>query len=248
MKRLRVLFAVILFSLALPMWRFADFLAIFSPFDWPLTFCLTLTFTFFVVIPMKLILGKLQPVFMILTILAVGFLISVMKPLSSMATKDSHFNHCGLLTWTGVFYPLRGIMPDAHKDDIEARNQMCWVRKMIQRVPDRFESKAELSQYVSITTDELLSPSLKYRTSLPLVTLLHITIFSRYAPPQSATNDDQKLFIAEGIKFWQDQYTDMISERQYGIGSFPHSAWIKFEYGLIERNWNLIIDNLTIEE
>jgi hypothetical protein len=56
------------------------------------------------------------------------------------------------------------------------------------------------------------------------------------------------MFIAEGIKFWQNQYTDMISERKYGLGSFPHSEWIKFEYGIIERNWNLIIDNLTIEE
>jgi hypothetical protein len=248
MKRLRVLFAVILFSLALPVWRFTDFLAIFSPFDWPLTFSLTLTFALFIVTPLKLLFVKMRPVFMIFLILGVGFSSYTMKPLSTMATKDSHFNHCGVLTWTGAFYPLRGIMSDAHKDDIEARNQMCWVRKMIQRVPDRFESKAELSQYVSITTDKLLSPSLKYRISLPLVTLLHITIFTRYAPPQATTNDDQKMFIAEGIKFWQDQYTDMISERQYGMGSFPHSTWIKFEYGLIERNWNLIIENLTIEE
>jgi len=100
---------------------------------------------------------------------------------------------------------------------------------------------------VSITTDKLLSPSLKYRVSLPLVTLLHITIFTRYSPPGN-TKEEHKLFIAEGIKFWQDQYTDMISERKYGIGSFPHSEWIKFEYGLIERNWNHIIDGLTIEE
>ncbi len=247
MKRLRVLFAVVLFSLAIPMWRFADFLAIFSPFDWPLSFSLTFTFALFVVTPLKLVWLKLRPLFMLLLVLVVGFLSYAMKPLSSMATKNSNFNHCGNLTWTGVFYPLRVIMPEAHKDDLEARNQLCWVRKMIQRVPSQFEEKAELTQYVSITTDKLLSPPLKYRVSLPLVTLLHITIFTRYSPPGN-TKEEHKLFIAEGIKFWQDQYTDMISERKYGIGSFPHSEWIKFEYGLIERNWNHIIDGLTIEE
>jgi hypothetical protein len=247
MKRLRFLFAVILFSLAIPMWRFTDFFAIFSPFDLPLTFSLTLTFAFFVVTPLKLVWMKFRPMFMILMIMIIGFLTYTMKPLSSMATKNSNFNHCGNLTWTGVFYPIRVVMPEAHKDDLEARNQMCWVRKMIQRVPDRFENKAELTQFVSITTDKLLSPSLKYRVSLPLVTLLHITIFSRYSP-QENSNDEHKLFIAEGIKFWQDQYTDMISERKYGMGSFPHSEWIKFEYGIIERNWNYIIENLKIEE
>lgn len=248
MKRVRILFAIVLLSFALPIWRFADYFAIFSPFDRPFSIILTLSFLFFILIPIKLILEKTRAILLVLALGIWGFLAFYVNTLSSMATNDSSFNHCGQLTWTGMFYPLRGLMPDAHKDDIEARNQMCWVRKMIQRVPERFDNHAELSQYVSITTDKLLSPIQKFRASLPLVTILHLTIFSRYTPTQVNSNEEHKLFIAEGIKFWQNQYTEMISERVYPLTSFPHSKWIQLEYGLIEKNWNYFIDHLTIEE
>ena len=248
MKRLKLFFAAVLLLLFFPMWRNADLIAIFSPWDWPLSASLTVTFAFFLAIPSKLIFPKIKTA-VILTLIGVFALTSfLVSPLSNMATKEPHFNHCGALTWAGAFYPIRSVLSEAHMDDIEARNQMCWVRKMIKRVPSDLDSAAELAQYINLTREKLMKPEMKYRAVLPLIALLHMNILKNFNSTENVPGFTEGKIFVESLHFWQDQYTVMISERNYGPGSFPHSEWVKFEYGLIERNWDAIVNGLKVEE
>ncbi len=244
MKRLRYLFAAFLLLLAMPMWRFIDLAVIASPWAWIVNMLLTSWFGIFVLIPAKLLFPKFRTIFIPF---ALGIFMAsayFIRPLSKMSTTNPEFNHCGPLTWTGVFYPMRGVLSEAHMDDLEARNQLCWMRKMIGRIPDKLESAAELAQYMKITRDKLLRPQIKFRVTLPLITIFQMKILANYESNEAIPSlTEGKLFL-EGITFWQDQYTTLISERKYGPGSWPHSEWIRFEYGLMENHWDGIIESI----
>ena len=105
MKRLRLLFAFLILLLALPVWRLTDLLAIFSPFQWPLTFSLVIWFGIFIMIPAKLIFPKIKTYVVILSIISYGMLAWWSSPLSKMATVEPYFNHCGGITYTGIVSP-----------------------------------------------------------------------------------------------------------------------------------------------
>lgn len=240
MKRLRYLFAAFLLLLALPVWRFVDMVAIASPFEVLLTLSLVLWFSLFLMIPLKLIYEKIRTGVLIALIVAFGGLAWFTSPLSKMATTEPDFNHCGPLTFTGAFYPLRTFLTDAYHDDLEARNQMCWVRKMISRVPERFDSEEEVNHYSKLIEQKLLKPEIKYRVSLPLIAILYIRINSMGANFVGVKN------IYDSLHFWIDHYTEEISNREYSLWNFPHSDYIRFEYGLVEKNWQSLIDNIII--
>lgn len=237
MKRLKLVFAVVLLLLALPFWRFADMLAIASPFDWPLMISLIIWFAIFVAIPAKLIFPKIKTWAIVLAIVCYGALAWLSSPLSNMASDDPVHNHCGRITFTGFYYPVRGILTDAYRDDLEARNQMCWVRKMITRVPDKFD----LGFYSKLIHERLLKPEIKYRVSLPLIAALFVKINFVSTESNAPRN------IYDSLHFWIDHYTEEISERNYNAWNWPHSSYIKFEYGLVEKNWQDLIDSIVLE-
>jgi hypothetical protein len=240
MKRLKLLFASVLLLLALPIWRYIDMLAIASPFELPLTLTLVLWFGLFIAIPLKLIFTKLQTHMVLLIICCFASLAFWTKPFSKMATTGPDFNHCGPLTFTGFFYPARTFLTDAYHDDLEARNQMCWIRKMISRVPKEFSTEHEVETYTKLVQTKLFKPEIKYRASLPLIAALYVRINTSSSNFIAAKN------IYDSLHYWINHYTEEISHREYSIWNWPHSDYIKFEYGLIEKNWQDLIDKIVI--
>lgn len=240
MKRLKLFFAVGLLLLALPFWRFVDMVAIASPIELLTTLGLTTWFAIFIAIPIKLLKPQIKTIVLVLSIFAYGFYAYWFGPLSGMATTDPAFNHCGRLTYTSVFYPIRNILTDAHLDDLEVRNQLCWLRKMISRVPSRLEDENELKNYSKLISDKLMKPEIKFRASLPLIAMLNIRI-------SMASNFAAPFDLYRSLHFWMDHYTEEISERSYSWWNWPHSDYIKFEYGLIEKNWQKLIDSIVLE-
>lgn len=243
MKRVKLVFAIVLLLLALPFWRFADMVAIASPFESLLTFSLVLWFAIFIAIPLKLIVNKIQTWHVLLSLLLWGLMVYFTGPVSKMATQEPNFNHCGALTYTGFFYPVRSIVTEAHRDDLEARNQMCWIRKMITRVPEKFDDDVETQNYVKLIEDRLFKPEIKFRVSLPLISLLYGRI---YTSQKDVVVDAKKIY--DSIHFWTPHYTEEISDREYSFWNWPHSSYIKWEYGFIEDNWQKLLDSLVIEE
>jgi hypothetical protein len=208
--------------------------AITSPFEWPLTFTLALWFAVFIAIPIKLIIPKLKTPFLVLGILSFAALAWWSRPLSRMSSKNPDFGHCGQLTYTGMFYPLRGLLTEAHRDDLEARNQLCWVRKLISRVPEKFD----FVFYSKLIHETLLKPERKYRVSLPLIAALFVKI--NFSDEGGARN------VYDSLHFWIGHYTEEISAREYPVWNWPHSDYIKWEYELVEKNWQSLIDGLVI--
>jgi hypothetical protein len=247
MKRLKVFFALVLLLFFFPLWRNADLVVIFSPWDWPVILTLTGTFAIFLGVPTKLLIPKIRIQLLMIGIFLFGTSAYYLPAVSNMTTKGPGLKHCGALTWAGTFYPIRNILPEAYIDDIEARNQMCWLRKMIKRVPSDLDSPVELAQYINLTREKLLAPEMKYRAVLPLIALLHFNILKNFESNINLSGPNEGEIFVESLHFWQNQYTILISEREYGVASFPHSEWVKFEYGLIERNWDAILEGLKFE-
>lgn len=242
MKRLKFIFAIALLLLALPFWRFADLVAVISPFRWPLSFALTLWFAIFIAIPLKLILPKIQTILVVISILCFGSLSWWSGPLSKMATMNPDLNHCGGMTYTGLLYPISEYVSDAHRDDLEVRNQLCWIRKMISQVPERFDNLHDAQAYTKLIQDKLFLPEIKYRASLPLIAFLYLSINT------SAGNSLGVKQVYDSLHFWINHYTEEISNRTYSAWNWPHSNYIQFEYGLIEKNWEALIASIVIEQ
>jgi hypothetical protein len=245
MKRLKLFFACLLFILALPMWRYldmvvwvwpSDILYAFAFFGWSFTF---------IILPLTLVKTKKNPLIYVLFIAPISLIVAYTGVFSKMATQYPDLNHCGQLTYTGLFYPLHRYLPEAHAEDLEVRNQFCWVRKMISRLPAEFEDETELANFVNLTRDKLLKPEYKYRATLPLVALLHGKMFGRMKDGGLSTYQGGKMFV-ESLNFWMGQYTVEISVREYSTFSFPHGDYIKVEYGFIERNWRTLVDGIEI--
>lgn len=247
MKRVRVLFAIPFLLLALPLWRAMDLLALVAPAAGILATCLAAWGLFCLILPAYLIRPKVLPWIALATVVIIVTSAALTGPLSGMATDNPRHSHCGALTYTGALYPLIGIMTQAPADDLEARNQLCWVRKLIQRVPDRIESTQELQAFLDLARNKLLAPDNKYRVVLPLVALYHFTIFAQYDDSNATGNFTSGKALLESQKFWIEQYTVEISSRDYGWWDFPYGPWIKFEYGIIERNWESIVASIITE-
>lgn len=247
MTRIRIFTASALLLCALPFWRWLDLIA----FTWPLNSLFAigalLVLSLFVALPVKLLRPKMNYAWAIL-IPAVGLFAYLEGPLSKMSTTDPSHSHCGTLTYTGLLHPLRTVATGALQDDLEARNQLCWVRKMILRVPLNLKSVHELSTYKDLLQKRLLLPDQKFKSTLPMVAALDIYLIYRYEGQiLSLQNYQNGKGFLESLQFWEQQYTVEISSRAYGWWDWPFSALIKFEYGLIERHWKGIIDNITVE-
>jgi hypothetical protein len=226
MFRLRYLFAAVLLILAIPVWRFLEIPAAFISGHVE-SILLTWWFGVFIIVPVILIVKKLHrggPVIAFLVFAVIAFTVS---PLSDLPTKDDSLNQCGYLTYTGTFYPIRMYLTDAHRDDLKARNQLCWLKKVYQQMPD----KLDYVQSMKILYEILLKPQIRYRSSLPLITW-------QFIDPnlsQSEREGAPSLKEQSSISFWKNQYTEEISKREYPWWNWPHSSYIKWEYRKMER-------------
>ena len=249
MKRLRLLFAVPLFLMALSIWRFMDLINWLWPQPLFYSFSFFILILIFLALPVRLMRPGFNPLHLLLGCLALACASWFLKPLSTSSTSIPEQNHCGLLTYTGFFYPLRMIVTQAHQDDLEVRNQLCWLRKMVKEIPDRFEGQKEIQLYLKGIQDRLLRPAIKFRATLPLVALLHGMTLSSYTGDRVIFENvsSEQLFL-EGLQFWVDQYTYEISSRDYPLWNWPHSSYMKWEYGLIEKNWEQIIQNIELKK
>jgi hypothetical protein len=248
MKRIKAIFSIGILLLALPTWRYMDLMIWIFPDETLYSLLFFLWGNLFLVLPAWPLKPRIKP-FIVFTLVILGTSISYhLKPLSQMTVKDSSHGHCGQMTFTGVFYPALNLLTQAYADDLEVRNQLCWLKKMIQRVPRKFDDKQELLTYLELIREKLMNPENKYRVSLPMVATLYGIIFSRYDQKGSIEKIQQGKLFLEGLQFWINQYTIEISSRNYSWIDLPHSAYIQFEYGFIERNWEKLITELAIIE
>lgn len=240
MKRLKLLFAIILLILSFPAWRLQDWAVVTLPFSSLITVMMAFWSAIFVALPLLLIMPKMKG-WMGWLLIGVFTLSSwLATPLSNQATLNPELNHCGRLTYTGFFYPIRNILSPVHTDDLEVRNQMCWIVKMIQRTPSKIAPE-ELPVQLEFLGKKLLKPNYKYRATLPWIMFL----IGRYFSATESTNSpfekfqDSRLFV-NNFKFWSETYAESVSAREYAWYEWPHSAIVKFEYGFIEENWDQI--------
>lgn len=248
MKRLRIIFSIVLLFFALPFWRWMDFISWLLPEPGLYAFAFFFWGVLFLVLPTWLLKPRIAPL-VVLAFVLIGSVSNYFSgPLSNMATNDPTHNHCGRLTFTGVFYPAFNVLTQAPADDLEARNQLCWVKKMIQRVPDRFHTVAELEAYLKLTQDKLLMPENKFRVSLPMLAMLYFVIYTNHIDPDPSQDIKEVKSILESLHFWIDQYTVEISSRDYSWWDFPHGPFMQFEYGLVEKNWENLVNSIVVQE
>lgn len=241
MKRLRVLFAAGLILLFLPIWRLLDYMVILWPGSWLYTFLFTLTLLMLVGIPVYLISSRLKFRWVFLAVMAFGSLNLILKPLSEREPERVTRSHCGHLTYTGFFYPIQPYATSAFSDDLAVRNQLCWVRKLIMTSPTQFRDDQAQVDYLKSLEKLLLEPEEKYLATLPMVAWLYGQIATRM---QLSGGE----FFVSTLHFWKDHYRTVINGREYSWWDWPLSAVIQWEYGLIENNWEDIIENVSIEE
>lgn len=249
MNRLRVFFAFILFCLALPTWRFIDYSAIILPHAYVYGLLLLLCVFFFITIPFLLVKPKQKKIWVYLTTLSLILPAFFTSPLSSQGTNHPENNHCGPLTYTGFFYRLHPYLSHAQEDDLKVRNQLCWLRKVISRMPAVFSNKEDFDSYRTFTQNKLLLPQVKYRAALPLVALLQGQMSMRW---ETGMNPFEKIQKAQGfmnsLTFWKDHYTMEIHTAPYPWWDAPYSTYIQFEYGLVEKNWESFIEGIQFED
>ena len=247
MKVARILLASLLLLLALPVWRIFDWVGIIWPSTFALASMLGLWSVIFLCLPIKLFRPKTHPALMMLPFIFFWVGAIVTEPLSKMATNDDRHTHCGRFTYAGMLYPLSAALSESFQDDLEARNQMCWVRKMITKVPEKFDSHEEVNLYLDLIQKRLLKPEHKYRVTLPFIIIFLGKALQSWNMTYGSVEQFQGgMMLVKGIPFWTDLYNHEISLRKYSWWNWPHSALIQFEYGIIETNWEKL--QITVQE
>lgn len=232
MKRLKYLFAGYLLLATLPTWRLLDLANVTLPFPILISVAITVWSLFFVALPLKLLIQKMNRWTFFLISLALGSLAWVAGPFSNQTILEPDLTHCGKMSYSGFFHPIRGFLTSAHQDDLEIRNQMCWVVKMIKKVPAQIAPE-DLANHLNLMKAKLLKPMHKYRATLPWITFL----LGKYLTSSEIKNS---AMLIQNLGFWSQLYSEEISGRDYSWQDWPHSLLIKFEYGLIEKNWEKI--------
>lgn len=232
MRRLKYLFAGLILLFTLPTWRLLDWLYVTLPFQLLLTVCLVAWSLVFILLPLKLIFPNLKRWQLWLAPLFIGFISLISGVSSSLTTIEPQLNHCSRASYTGFFYPARSVFSNAHIDDLEVRNQMCWIVKMISKIPPDI-GPSDLADHLNITKSKLMKPARKYRASLPWIAFL----LGKYLNSSGIQNSP---LLVQNLAFWANLYTEEISARKYHWYDWPHSAITKFEYGIIENNWENI--------
>jgi hypothetical protein len=240
MKRLRLLFAVPPLLLFVPLWRSLDLLSFLTPSAGLFALGVFFVYFFFLFFPLSLVLSK-KPRYALLLALIVGGLSYFTTPLSGNKVEEGKERHCGLFSYTGFFYWTHPIALEAFGDDLTVRNQFCWVRKIIQEVPEKFEDASSQESYLRDLEALLLKPQDKYLATLPMIAWLYGKVATRMEMSGGE-------FFVSTLHFWKTHYTSEIYRRDYSAFNWPYGPWIQWEYGLIERNWEEIVENVRYEE
>jgi hypothetical protein len=191
---------------------------------------------FFLALPLKILRPRTPVYWYLIIFLSVGFLATFFPPLSSKATTSSDHTHCGALTYAGALHPIKAYLSPPHQEDLEVRNQLCWLRKLILLVPSNFEREVELEQYQKIIRPRLNSPQRKFTVSSPWVlTLTTKTIFSWNSSSPYDKFIKGKLLV-QNLFHWERTYKDRISEEVHLWWAWPQSFFVRFEYGNLEAN------------
>lgn len=235
MKRLKVFFAICILSLAVPFWRISDLTILLLPWKTLTLSSQVIWAGLFLLVPLNLLLSKIRWWMNILILLSLTGLSWWAGPLTSLTTLEPTLTHCGRTSFAGFFYPMRAILTPAQKDDLEARNQICWVVKIIRRVPDHVPPE-DLADQLNLMKNKLMKPELKYRVTLPWVAFL----LGRYLTSSEISNSP---LLIQNLGFWSNLYTEEISTRVYGWYDYPFALITQAEYGFIERNW----ENINIQ-
>lgn len=237
MKWFRFIAAFLLLIFSLPIWRLLDWAVIVFAKEALSTALMIFWGLLFILLPLKLIMPKLnwKPGLSFLIIL--GSLSWISGPLTTSTTLDPELTHCGRTTYAGFLHPIKSSLSSSYQDDLDARNQLCWVRKMIRRTPETL-SKEELQLKLDHLKVILLRPEIKFRITLPAVLVLVGNYISAGIDENTALERalSSKVFI-DSLVFWTQQYTEEISQRTYAWYEWPHSDLIQAEYGFLERNW-----------
>lgn len=235
MKRLKNLFAGLILLMALPIWRLLDWANVTVPFPLLVTLFQTIWVSLFIICPLSLMISKFTRWYILLSIIICAGLSYLTGPLSNQATIEPKLTHCGRLTYSGMLYPLSPILPQVHQDDLDIRNQMCWMTKLIKKVPSAIAPE-DLADHLNGMKFRLMKPEIKYRASLPWITFL----LGMYVNSSGIENGP---LMIQNLGYWSNLYSYQISGREYAWYEWPHSVIVKFEYGLIENNWeNIKID------
>lgn len=235
MKRLKILFASLLFLSALPLWRYLDMLAWFNLNGLFTVVSFFIWSSIFLILPISLIYRRVFIPGIILNICFSFLIYFFANPFSSHSVDYPEERHCSLLNFAGFFYNFKSILPSAHEDDLLIRNQICWARKLSLSIPDEL-SKHESSVYFKLVEEKLALPELKWKTTLPFLIPIYLKI----------SKVDPIVDTVEAQKFWNNHYTAEIQIRDYNFMSYPHSDYIKWEYRLLEKYWAEFLDNVEI--
>lgn len=235
MKRMRALFALPLLILAIPAWRLMDWLHVILPFKTLTTFAFIFWGACFLLLPLRLLAPKFNRWMAILFLISLGLTSWFTGTQSGMAVLEPNQVHCSRSSYTGVFYPLRGLLTPAHQDDLEAKNQMCWLVKMIRKVPSEVLPE-DLAHELNLMKFKMMKPTLKYRASLPWIGF----ILGKYLTSTEVQNGP---LLVQYLGFWSNLYNEEISARVYPWYDQPFAVLTQFEYGLIEKNW----ENIKLE-
>ena len=140
------------------------------------------------------------------------------------------------MTYTGFLYPMRKFLSDSYKDDLEVKNQMCWLVKMIKKIPEKIP-EAELAYHLNLLTKNLEKPTIKYKAALPWIGVLLGKYMISTRDNSGALSDLNNVTLYDKtLTYWKERYTEEISERSYSWLDWPFSSFIKFEYSIIEKD------------
>jgi hypothetical protein len=235
MKVLRLIVAFTLLIIAVPMWRLIDWSIIFWPHDYLYGGLLTTNLIFLVLLPVWMIFPKM-PKPLLMFFLGLCFVPFALDPLSRMATADGEYNHCGTGSFTGTLYPIKHLVPYVQEYDLEIRNQLCWIRKMIQRAPTKFDSQHELNIYTEILNKKLMSPQRKYKVSVIGLYFLWSAVANAWKPDGTIDKFRNKKDFVNGMIDWYGMYDFEIRDIEFKWYDWPYSSLVKFEYSWVEKN------------
>ena len=230
-------FAILLLLSALPLWRALDMLVWFNLNRYlvvSLFFCWS---TLCIITPLSLIYRRLFVPGLTLNICFACLVYFFSNPFSTISIDNPEDRHCSLLNFSGLFYNLKDFMPSAHEDDLLIRNQICWAKKLSLSIPDNI-GKHESDVYLKLVEDKLILPEIKWKSTLPFLVPIYIKV----------SKADPVIDVIEAQKFWNNHYTAEIADREYNFLSYPHSDYIKWEYGLFEKYWPNFVTSIEIEK
>lgn len=231
--------AILFILFALPFWRMIDWAIIILPTWYVFLPLMSLWILIFILLPVRLLFKTLDQRLLAVSFLGLILLSYLSGPLSSMAKQAHEETQCGRMTYAGFFYPIRNLLSEAHHDDLELRNQLCMIRKHIEAVPDSF-NQGDAEAYLTLMKNLLTRPEHRYRVALPAVLILIGKIYNSWDADGKFAQANKARYLVSELEFWSNQYAEEISDRDYGKWDWPHSSYIKFEYGLIENNWEKI--------